>query len=282
MKINKTALLLLSCLLLTACSVKIAYNWLDYLIPWYLDDYVELNEEQTHYFDAELSNILRWHRHTELPLYRQLLSELKRDLKSRHSSVNGQQVVAYINQVLLSNKRTATYATPMLTELARQLSEKQIKGFIQELKKKHNKRIKAYQKMPSVERKLERRQGMEDLLDYWFDDVTKKQQKIIQQGADERDQFALHWLTYRSKWISELEQVLNDRQDKNFGYKLKQLIVDPVSVSLIYQQQSKQHRLLFSQRFADILTSLNEKQLMAFDEHIADVITDLTDLIGDG
>jgi len=54
--------LVLGFLVLTGCSSKLAYNNLDWLIYWYMDDYVELNDSQEAIFDIKLEGWIDWHR----------------------------------------------------------------------------------------------------------------------------------------------------------------------------------------------------------------------------
>ena len=38
--------LLLCCLVLSACGIKLIYNRLDWVVPFYVDDYITLDEDQ--------------------------------------------------------------------------------------------------------------------------------------------------------------------------------------------------------------------------------------------
>ena len=64
-------------LILSACSSQFAYNNLDWLIHWYLDDYIDLNKAQKQSFDGEFEKWMQWHRTEELQKYQQHLQELR-------------------------------------------------------------------------------------------------------------------------------------------------------------------------------------------------------------
>ncbi len=67
-----------SLLALSACSsTTFVYNRLDFILPWYLDDYAELNGEQEEYLDTLLSPFLSWHRSQELPRYVDVLDRIE-------------------------------------------------------------------------------------------------------------------------------------------------------------------------------------------------------------
>ena len=66
----------LLCLLLSACSTKLAYNYLDWILEWYVADLVNLTEDQEWQLNGALTRELVWHRKQQLPLYIKSLDEL--------------------------------------------------------------------------------------------------------------------------------------------------------------------------------------------------------------
>ena len=71
-------------LLLSACSsrVQLAYHQLDWLLPYYLETYMELSDEQSSYLDRQVEELLAWHCSTQLTVYAQLLREMDADLQA--------------------------------------------------------------------------------------------------------------------------------------------------------------------------------------------------------
>ena len=67
----------------SACSsTTYVYNRLDFLLPWYMDDYVDLDAEQEAYLDELLVPFLAWHRAQELPVYLTALNNIEDSLDS--------------------------------------------------------------------------------------------------------------------------------------------------------------------------------------------------------
>ena len=56
----KKLTLLLWIVLLSGCSTKFAYNNIDWLVNWYIDDYVVLDTQQEKQFDAILDKWTAW------------------------------------------------------------------------------------------------------------------------------------------------------------------------------------------------------------------------------
>ena len=56
-------------LLAAGCTMSFTYNHLDWLIPWYVDDYVDLSRQQRQVLQSQLGPVLQWHREEELEHY---------------------------------------------------------------------------------------------------------------------------------------------------------------------------------------------------------------------
>ena len=67
--------LLCVALALGGCSLRFAYSQLDWLVPWYVRDYVTLDAGQRSVFDARLAARLDWHCRTHVPEYAATLRE---------------------------------------------------------------------------------------------------------------------------------------------------------------------------------------------------------------
>ncbi len=74
-------LIMLAVALLTACSaIKLAYNQAPDLTYWWIDGYLDLNEQQTPRVREELARLFAWHRSSELPKTASLLQKAQTQL----------------------------------------------------------------------------------------------------------------------------------------------------------------------------------------------------------
>ncbi|HAY11253.1 MAG TPA: hypothetical protein DCY18_15230, partial [Thauera sp.] len=71
---------LFAAFVLGGCSVRMAYSQLDWLVPWYLRDYVMLDAGQRNLLDRQLSARLDWHCRTHLAEYAATLREAQTTL----------------------------------------------------------------------------------------------------------------------------------------------------------------------------------------------------------
>lgn len=68
--------------LLSGCAGKLAYNNADFIISWYLSDYIEFTAEQEPIAKAKIDSWLTWHRSSEIPKYLAQLKTLKQQIST--------------------------------------------------------------------------------------------------------------------------------------------------------------------------------------------------------
>jgi len=110
--------------LLTACSVvKLAYNQAPELAYLQLDGYFDFSDAQTGRVKEELVKVQRWHRHTQLPAYSELLKKWQGMLAGELDEARVCSAVAEIRSSLLS---ISARSEPMVAELAPTLDRQQL------------------------------------------------------------------------------------------------------------------------------------------------------------
>ncbi len=78
--IKTTIVTLLLCLLCACSNTRLAYNYLDWIVTWYLNDYLNLNSRQDDIYKQRLNVLLRWHRTDQLIRYSRFIEQLQQDL----------------------------------------------------------------------------------------------------------------------------------------------------------------------------------------------------------
>jgi hypothetical protein len=75
------ALVVFFSFLLSSCSsIQLAYNQVDFLLKWWIDDYVDLTSEQEQMYDQSIPLLVKKHRQEELPKALQQLRKLRAKL----------------------------------------------------------------------------------------------------------------------------------------------------------------------------------------------------------
>jgi hypothetical protein len=159
LKLRRSGLLLLL-LLATGCSsTTFLYNRLDFLIPWYLGDYVDLDRQQKKYLDALLEPFLAWHREEELQRYLELLERIEAELAA---DITADQVAANAEQLVEAWQRIEVQTLDWMLSLGEELSDRQMAQLVTQLWKKQREYEEEY-----LPRSLEeyREEAYENLFD---------------------------------------------------------------------------------------------------------------------
>ena len=77
----------------SGCSIKLMYNNADRLARWAANDYIQMDDQQQAYFDAEVRAVHYWHRTRELPLYADYLDSLSSNMKNGVSEAEVQDIL---------------------------------------------------------------------------------------------------------------------------------------------------------------------------------------------
>lgn len=225
----KKLTLLLWIVLLSGCSTKFAYNNIDWLVNWYIDDYVVLDTQQEKQFDAILDKWTAWHRRSELPKYQAHLVEVMGDIKTQQID---ETRIAYHRQKGLAHwQRAKTYMADDVVAMSKNLSEQQLTSLFAELERK----LVKQQQQKLQESDLSSIEQSENWLNKnqkrakkWIGKLNAQQKIYItkyQQHYQKTDQ---HWLTFKRDYQAAFSELLlaGDRSN-TFDEQLLALILYP-------------------------------------------------------
>jgi len=254
-KITKKALLL-SLIFLVGCSTTtFIYNRIDFLLPWYLQSYVDLNQDQKQDLDELLVPFFKWHRKEELPKYLEIIEDLELILDERVDLDSIAKITYDAEQAWFRlEDRMIMWAIPM----TRKLSDQQITEFIQTMQNKTiqnenkylSRNLQTYQNdnYKRIRKNLRRFMGglNKDQLDL-IDDATKDMIRVDEQ-----------WVNNRKVLIDKLKVIL--KREDGWELALENITHRNDLVSKQYRQ-TYAHNIEINQRLlVEILNSRTEKQ----------------------
>lgn len=115
---------MLALALLSACSaIKIAYNQAPDLTYWWLDGYVDFNEQQTPKVRDEITKLFTWHRTSQLPKVAALLQKSQTLLPS---AVSPAQACALYDEARGLFDAVTDKALPFAADLAASITPEQL------------------------------------------------------------------------------------------------------------------------------------------------------------
>lgn len=251
-------------LLLGGCSATFAYNNASWLVYWYLDDYVELNNEQEDMFDTMLDSWMVWHKKEELPQYQQQLEDIISDIKT--NNVNEESINTHRERARQHWVRARSYVAPDLVRLGSTLSQSQVVYMFAKLDKENREdeeelnEISEFDEQERVEKWTKRNQKG---LKKWIGKLTGEQKNLIASFHNQFESTGQYWIDYKREYQQQLREVFaRAERDDIFEQRLHALIVDPEKFrSQSFQTAMDVNAKARSEYMLSLLALTTEKQL---------------------
>lgn len=245
---------------LSACSNKMAYNFLGFITDWYIGKYVSLDREQKNYVDETMREFHRWHRETQLPLYANYIQSVLDRLEKE--PIDGNWIHRETDKVQLLLDNSFYYLKPHIVQLMSTFSDEQAEELLKNLAKKREKYKRKNIDISAEKLHKQRIEEVIDSIDPYFGRLTQEQKARINQWAEQIKPYEALTLTQQKTWALEVEQALDVRHDKlQLAKELETVMFyrtddwDPKLEEILDHNQEVSYALI-----ADLINSQNEKQ----------------------
>ncbi len=267
---------------LSACSSKLAYNNLDWLVYWHMDDYIELTDTQEDQFDKYLDAWINWHREEELATYVKQLKQLKKDVVN--DSLTDEVVLENFDMASQHWVRIREKIAPQIAQIALDVSDEQLIRFfaaLEEDNKEEDEELAENLEQSDEERLEDRIEDLTEDLEERIGELTYLQHKTVAAYAPRFESTHADWIAYRRSIQKASRQLFVTRPyNENFVSDLIKLINSPDDYrSQRYKDNREKNTSIYAQLIADIVQTLNAKQKKKLLNEIQDIIDDLEDLM---
>jgi hypothetical protein len=270
----KKSLIFFLVFLVGCSSTTFVYNRIDFLLPWYLESYVDLNREQKQDLKQLLIPFFKWHREEELPNYLAIIEDLELALDA---SVEFETIAGITYDVEESwfrlEDRMLLWAIPM----TRELSSKQLDGFIQSMQTKTEQSEKEYLNRNLQTYQNDNYKRLRKNLRRFMGGLNKEQLGLVSAASKEMIRVDGQWIVNRKALIEKLKGIL-ERED---GWELA---LENISHrdDLVAQNYRKTyaHNISVNQNLlVEILNSRTDKQDLKLRTQLLKYKTDINNLI---
>lgn len=277
-RLKLLVVLLTVSLVLAGCNrVGLAYRNLDVIIPWTLNDYLDMNGGQKSWFNDTLKDHLAWHCTTQLPGYLDWLDRLQQMVDSNQvtdaalqtRTVEAKQAIAEV----------AREITPSAIQLLQGLDDQQVKDMNDALAKDLRKRQDEYLKPPLAQQIKERAERMSKRLDTWMGPLSASQQNRVTAWSIALGDQNQQWIGNRAHWQEQFIDAVQQRHSADFPQKIKQLLVERESLwtpeyRTAYAQTESAARSLI----VDVMAESTVRQRLKLTQKIDSVRSDFKEL----
>lgn len=215
------------CLILVfGCGPGFIYPHLDWLIPWYIDDYISLNSNQSSMLKSRLMQQLDWHCRTQLSAYAEYLRDIAADFEK--SSVTYATLESHFARLLKHWRDLMRQIAPDVADILITATDAQIEELFSNLEKENQELRAEYLDPPADELLETRRKKMIKRLDYWISSLTSEQKQAVKYWNLQLQPISEEWLQNRERFQADLRQLLARRSDAaDFREKLSEMLIYP-------------------------------------------------------
>ena len=261
----------------SGCTIKFAYNFLDWGLYWELKDYVKFNQDQRLLVKDEISQLINWHRSAELPRYADQLKKLSIGLES---GMTAEQLEESYNNLRDSWRRIVIKALPAAIDIISNLNDQQINDFFEMLIEKEGDDAKEIENGTNA-RTLKKREAY----------VSKKIVGVIGKLNEDQKSLIAQWvrgmkptkelsLGHAIQWRNRMQTVLAERHnERQLEKKLMVLFANPDQLrSPSYRRVIEKNKRLIMQLLFDLNQTLTSQQRSKLVKKIQGFTEDFRDL----
>ncbi|WP_177431765.1 DUF6279 family lipoprotein [Stutzerimonas urumqiensis] len=267
-------LVILIALLIGGCTrISLVYRNLDHLIPWQVDDYVDMSPAQEEDFRHYLAEHLSWHCSTQLPQYLAWLDRLEAE------PVTHENLRARYREAQRAMDAVAAEITPSTVDLLRRLDDDQVRELYAKLDKDHRERVEKYLEPTLDEQISERAERMRDRLDDWFGRLNEAQRERVSAWSQALGDRNARWLANRARWQQAFKDAIADRQAEDFPERIARLLQRREAFwTEPYRDSHAQAEQAGIDLAVDLYALADERQRQHLDARIEDIRRDLANL----
>ena len=266
--------------LLAGCSrVQFVYYQLDWLIPYYLETYMELSERQRPPFDKRVGAFLKWHCGSQLTEYADLLRTADADFQA--GTMTRARVEGYATRLELLWREIMREAGPAMAETLLSASDARIDDLFAVFEDRNEAWLAAFAEETDEERREVYRERVTEALEYWFGPLGEAQRRAVVQWSGSFHALGLEGLRVRRRWQGRLRELVDRRDDPAaFRAGIDELLTNPAALrSQAVNDLYAHNKAVTIELLYEIGKHLSEDQRRHSADEFSSVADDLDELV---
>jgi hypothetical protein len=211
----RTLFLIVLMVTVAGCSsIRFTYNHGDTLLYWWLNNYLDLDSDQSGWVKKDIDNLFQWHRKTQLKDYVQLLQNGQRQLAGNLSQAD---LLADYHDIKSRTELLAYKALPELADLARTIRPEQIAQMEKKFAKNNDDYRKKFMKGDQEQQQKARFKKSMEQFDLWFGNFTSEQEAVLRKASDARVLDNEVWMAERMRRQKQIVTALRKIQQEKLS-----------------------------------------------------------------
>jgi len=268
-------LVIVGLLIFAACSPAWYYPHLDWLLPWYVRDYISLAPDQQSELENRLGRQLDWHCRTQLPAYAAFLRSVGRDFANPEHVVSLEQFQAYYGMLHVFWKELLASIAPDVADLLISASDRQIEDLFQAIEVDNQELEEKYVDPLPEEIYRNRYERMTKRMTEWIGPLEDRQKSAVEEWSNQLGTYGAARIANRRAVQQQFRKLLAGRtRNPAFKSQFTALLTAP---EMLYGESYRigaAHRTTLTlellARTADSLTDEQRRHLLDYLAGLAD------------
>ncbi|WP_418114664.1 DUF6279 family lipoprotein [Vibrio scophthalmi] len=272
-------LLLLVGISLSGCGTKFVYNNADWIAIRFVEEFVELNDNQQEVISFAIEDASVWHRREEIPAY---IAELNQILQISPSTFSETQFISHEARWRQFSTQLLDRFYPVVTLLIASMSDAQVEQFMNALRVRHVQFKHQRESEDEVELIARYKNRISENLEDWLGPLTSSQLKVIDAWASDLQVTTPLWFEYQTQLRVELIRLFSQRHNPDkLAVLLNSLLYSP---ELFYSDQLakriEHNRTIGRAYLVEVINLMTEQQTQYFRDEVRswrDILAELLD-----
>lgn len=210
--LGRRSFILLLLLTASACSTKMAYNFLDWGIEWKVQRLVKLQGEQRVLTKIAIKDFHAWHRATQLPQYADYLQQLQTRLNGE--PISAKEIHDETDKIQLLVDQSIEKVLPDAVEVLSMLSDKQVSELLGSVAEEREEYKDDYVDLTQQKRQSKYAKEFIKHTQDWLGPLSKSQKKQVDVWSTELEPFEQLNFQQQKIWEEKLAEILANRAYK--------------------------------------------------------------------
>lgn len=272
-------LLLLVGISLSGCGTKFVYNNADWIAIRFVEEFVELNDNQQEMISFAIEDVSVWHRHEEIPAY---IAELNQILLISPSTFTEAQFISHEARWRQFSSQLLDRFYPVVTLLIASMSDAQVEQFMNALRVRHVQFKHQRESEDEVELIARYKNRISENLEDWLGPLTPLQLEVIDAWASDLQGTTPLWFEYQTQLRVELIRLFSHRHNPDkLAVLLNSLLYSPEQFYSDQLDKRIEHNRTIGRTYlVEVINLMTEQQTQYFRDEVLswrDILAELLD-----
>jgi hypothetical protein len=265
---------------MTACTTGFLYNRLDWLVSWYVNGLVSLEQEQERQLRDTVHRTLAWHRQEALPAYVQMLEEMADEAAG---PITAERLEAYYRRISRHMNDFVRRVNPDVAALLRTLGPEQIAELERSLEEDNQELMEDFGGRTPEIRQRRRLKSTTRALQRFTGKLSHEQRLLVKKHLARLHDLSAEWLERRRYWQAQFLGLLRAAAAPGFEEALLELALHPDRYDPpVYQRQVELNRRIVIGMVAELSGTLTPRQRERLQRKLRGFADDLRSIAAGG